>query len=365
MVPFRQYHAYQLLKQLYTSPISETDRVTYYFKQHRALGSKDRQWIRDLVFAIIRHRRFLEVLITQSRRQISPETLVAQVETGVLENVDSYHQIPWFVRYSISDDLAQNLIQNYGEEKAEKLAKLWLTEAPITIRVNTQKISVNELQQKLEYPSFRGAVPEALYFTKRFPLQSTQEFQQGMFEVQDENSQRVAQDIPITKKDVVLDFCAGAGGKSLIFAQKAKHLVLNDTRKTVLQEAKHRLLRAGARNFSLAGSHLRKGSFSVVVVDAPCSGCGVFRRHPEKKLQFSQKLLNNYIRVQRNILKEAIPYVHAEGFLVYITCSLLKAENEEHILYMRSQGWQEVKKSFFPLENGQGDAFFAAYFKKI
>nr|CRI41700.1 Fmu methyltransferase [Chlamydia pneumoniae] len=364
MVPFRQHHAYQLLKQLHTSAISEADRVSYYFKQNRSLGSKDRQWIQNIIFNILRHRRLLETLILDSGEQVTPEALVAKVNEGVLENLDSYSAIPWPVRYSISDDLAHFLVQDYGEERAEEIAKIWLTEAPITIRVNTDKISVKELQEKLEYPSSPGELPEALHFSKRHPLQSTEAFRRGFFEIQDENSQRISQGISLTDKDIVLDFCAGAGGKSLIFAQKAKHVVINDSRKAILQTAKHRLLRAGARNFSLA-DQLRLGSFSVVIVDAPCSGTGVFRRHPEHKWQFSKKLLLNYVRVQKSILKQASAYVGPRGRLVYITCSLLKEENEAHVAYMHSLGWKEVHRKTLPLQVGKGDAFFTSHFQKI
>ncbi|SPN73793.1 Ribosomal RNA small subunit methyltransferase B,16S rRNA methyltransferase B,tRNA and rRNA cytosine-C5-methylases,ribosomal RNA small subunit methyltransferase B,NOL1/NOP2/sun family [Chlamydia serpentis] len=364
MVPFRQHHAYQLLKQLHTSAISEADRVSYYFKQNRSLGSKDRQWIQNIIFNILRHRRLLEALILNSGEQISPETLVSKVEEEVLQNLGSYTDLPWPVRYSISDDLADFLIQDYGEKQAELIAKTWLTEAPITIRVNTDKISLRELQEILEYPSCPGDIPESLHFAKRYPLQSTDAFRRGFFEIQDENSQRIAQDICLTEKDIVLDFCAGAGGKSLIFAQKAKHVVINDSRKSVLQNAKHRLLRAGARNFSLA-DELRLGSFSVVVVDAPCSGTGIYRRHPEHKWQFSKKLLLNYVRAQKNLLKQASSYVGPRGRLVYITCSLLKMENEAHVAHMHALGWKEVRRKVLPLEVGKGDGFYASHFQKI
>ncbi|AGW37578.1 RNA methyltransferase [Chlamydia pecorum PV3056/3] len=367
MVSFRHHHAYQLLQQLYTSPISEADRIAFYCQQHRALGAKDRKWLRNIVFLTMRHRRLLEFLIFRSGEKPSPQSLVAKIEEGVLEDLEAYQEIPWPVRYSISDDLARILVRDFGELEAQRLARVWLTEAPITVRVNTQKTSVGELQKILGYPSSPGElVPEALHFDQRYPLQSTPAFKQGLFELQDEHSQYLALGIPMAKTECVLDFCAGAGGKSLIFAQKAKHVVLHDSRRKVLQKAKSRLLRAGARNFSLqlAQENLRQESFATVVVDAPCSGCGIFRRHPEKKWQFSERLLKNYCRVQREILACAAQYVRRHGRLVYLTCSILKAENEHHCAYMRSLGWKEEKRISLRLEVGKGDGFFAAYFRK-
>lgn len=357
MQPFRLHHLYTLIESLYSTPISETQRIAAYFKQHRSLGSKDRQWISQYIFAIIKHRRLLEMLIHSENQQVSPETLVAMVDSGALENLHD-HPYPWPVRYSVSDDLATCLVRQFGEEEAQQLASIFLEEAPITIRVNTRKIAVEQLQAMLPFPSEQTSEPTVLRFAKRHPLQHTRAFHLGFFEIQDESSQKIAFAIPMGKKDTVLDFCAGAGGKSLIFAQRARHVVLYDSRPSVLQEAKTRLMRAGVHNFSIGKRHMRPRSFPVVVVDAPCSGSGVFRRHIEKKMQFSRSLLQGYIHAQRDILRAASKYVSKGGVLSYITCSILSEENDSQATYMESLGWQQVHKMTIPLCSGQGDGFF-------
>lgn len=362
MVPFRLHHLYTLLNELYTTPIGEVNRVALYFKQHRSLGSKDRQWISARVFAILRHRRLLEALIQRDNQEITPETLVAKVEEGALDDIEKYHDLPWPVKYSVSDDLATCLTEDYGQERAKELAEIFLKEAPCTIRVNTRRTSVEDLQKCLEYPSELGSVPGALRFAKRYPLQHSAAFHRGLFEVQDESSQKITLDIPISKKDRILDFCAGAGGKSLIFAERAHHVVLHDSRKDILEEAKQRLRRAGFRNFSIGEQHLRKNSFSIVVVDAPCTGTGVYRRHPEKKSQFSRKLLTTFSCVQRKILRDAVRYVKPGGKLVYITCSLLSEENEKQVAFMNSLGWEEAHRMHTTLSPESGDGFFSAHF---
>ncbi|SYX08558.1 Ribosomal RNA small subunit methyltransferase B,16S rRNA methyltransferase B,tRNA and rRNA cytosine-C5-methylases,ribosomal RNA small subunit methyltransferase B,NOL1/NOP2/sun family [Chlamydia poikilotherma] len=362
MVPFRLHHLYTLLNELYTTPIGEVNRVALYFKQHRSLGSKDRQWMSTRIFAILRHRRLLEALIQQDNQEVTPETLVAKVEEGALDNIEKYQDFPWPVRYSISDDLAECLIEDYGQERAKELSEIFLQEAPCAIRVNTRRTSVEDLQKCLEYPSEPGSVPGSLRFDKRYPLQHSAAFHRGLFEVQDESSQKITLDIPISKKDRILDFCAGAGGKSLIFAERAHHVVLHDSRKDVLDEAKQRLRRAGIRNFSIGEQHLRRNSFSIVVVDAPCTGTGVFRRYPEKKSQFSKKLLITFSRVQRKILREAMNYVKPGGKLVYITCSLLSEENEKQVAFMKSLGWEEERHMHTALSSESGDGFFSAHF---
>lgn len=362
MIPFRLYHLYALLKAVHSTPLGEANRLAMYFKQHRSLGSKDRQWISSRLFAVLRHQRLLEALLTKENKEISPENLVSKLDEGALENIAAYKEFPWPIRYSVSDDLAVCLIKDYGEEKAQEIAKWFLQEAPLSIRVNTRRISVEDLQQSLGYPCTLGETPGSLNFLKRYPLQSSLAFRQGLFEIQDESSQKITLEIPVTKQDRVLDFCAGAGGKSLILAEKARHVVLHDCRQKILQEAKHRLLRAGLRNFSIQRTKsLKNQRFSLVVVDAPCSGSGVFRRHPEKKILFSRQELLQYSYAQRQILEEAVRYVQKGGRLVYITCSLLSLENEKHSAYMLSLGWKPERITHILAPN-RGDSFFAAHF---
>lgn len=362
MIPFRFHHLYILLDSLFSSPIGESNRVAAYFKEHPSLGSKDRQWINTRIFTILRHRRLLEALVLAEGKEISAQTLVEKVEEGVTENIEQFQHLPWPVRYSISDDLAECLTTDYGEEEAIRLAKIFLEEAPCSIRVNTRRISVDKLQKVLPFPCQRGAAPSSLRFEKRYPLQHTRAFRRGLFEIQDESSQIITNAILIKDSDTVLDFCAGAGGKSLIFAQRARHVTLHDSRPQALEEARHRLSRSGIKNFTIPSQPLKKHSFSLVVVDAPCTGSGVFRRHPEKKLLFSKQLLHNNSIAQEKILKEALAYVAPRGRLVYITCSLMKEENEKHTSWMASQGWKCVKEVKIPLVSRQGDAFFSSHF---
>ncbi|MBQ8498952.1 MAG: RsmB/NOP family class I SAM-dependent RNA methyltransferase [Chlamydia sp.] len=299
----------------------------------------------------------------EEKKEVSPQTLVEKVEEGVTEDVEQFQRFPWAVRYSLSDDLAECLSTDYGEEEALRLAKIFLEEAPCSIRVNTRRISLDKLQEILPFPCHKGAAPSSLRFDKRYPLQHTRAFRRGLFEIQDESSQIITNAILIKDSDTILDFCAGAGGKSLIFAQRARHVTLHDSRPQILEEARQRLCRSGIKNFTIHSSgSIKKQAFSLVVVDAPCTGSGVFRRHPEKKLLFSKKLLLNNAAAQEKILKEAQTYVAPHGRLVYITCSLLKEENEKHISRMMSLGWKCVKEVKIPLISQQGDAFFSVHF---
>lgn len=361
MIPFRHYHLYTVLGSPSRTSMSESDRLALYFKQHRSLGSKDRQWISTQFFTILRYRRLLEVMVTDCGLHVTPETLVAALEQGWLEEADRYRDLPWPVRYSLSDDFAACLVRDYGLRQAEALGEVFLQEAPVFIRVNTAKISVEELQARLPYPCEGGQLPGSLRFAQRYPLQGTREFQQGLFEIQDESSQKIAMEIPITQGEEVLDFCAGAGGKSLVLAEKAHHVVLHDTRSHALQEARRRLLRAGYTNFSLF-THTLEQRFSTVVVDAPCSGSGVFRRCPEKKWKLSHALLHHYRTTQEMILKQASACVAPGGQLVYITCSILSDENEGHREYMHSLGWTPTYSERILPESGGGDGFFTMRF---
>lgn len=358
MISFRLHHLHALVATLYSSPIGETNRVAAYFNAHRALGAKDRRWISQRLFTILRNRRLLEALIGEGKT--SPESLVTMAEQLPEVSLDPF---PWPVRYSISDALAKYLVADYGEEEAIRLASCFLEEAPCFIRVNSPKVSIEALRESLPFPTELGRIPGSLRLKKRYPLLHTPAFRRGWFEVQDESSQEAVANIPLHPSDQVLDFCAGSGGKSLAVAAHVRHVILHDTRKHVLQEAQLRSRRAGYKNISVA-KKLRPGSFSVVLVDAPCTGSGVYRRRPEQKELFSEALLWGCVHAQRRILKEAMQYVQPGGLLVYMTCSLLSHENERQVEWFRTSDWEVEQQVHYPLLSGGGDGFFSCHLRK-
>ena len=174
----------------------------------------------------------------------------------------------------------------------------------------------------------------------------------------------------------MLDYCGGAGGKTLAFAPFMRNkgqIFVHDIRKSVLLEAKRRLRRAGVQNCQfhwdkqqLLGQLKKKVDW--VVCDVPCSGSGTIRRHPELKWKFSVERLEELMSVQQKILNEAAMFVRSNGRIVYITCSLLEGENMAQVLKFNAEKGFEIENGevfqTFPKSDGM-DGFFAVTLKKI
>ena len=201
-----------------------------------------------------------------------------------------------------------------------------------------------------------------------------EEFKKGYFEVQDEASQLIAELIAIEPGMRFLDYCAGSGGKSLAIAPRLKErgqLFLHDIRPRALLEARKRLKRAGIQNAQLLpadspNKRLLKMKMDWVLVDAPCTGTGTFRRNPDMKWKFEDQLLPRIIQEQREIFEEALSFLKPGGHIVYATCSVLPQENLHQAAYFLDRfPLEQIGEPFssIPL-TGEMDGFFGVVFKK-
>ena len=183
--------------------------------------------------------------------------------------------------------------------------------------------------------------PLGLMVAEKTRLLSLPEYKEGLFEIQDESSQIIAQQVDVRPGEKVLDFCGGSGGKSLAFGPQMQNLgviYVHDVRDSMLRQAKLRLRRAGVKNYMLLhprhpylGRILRKCDW--VLVDAPCTGSGTYRRNPEQKWSYSDELLWKYVAQQREIFADALRFVKPGGTIVYATCSILDEENIDQVKY--------------------------------
>jgi 16S rRNA C967 or C1407 C5-methylase (RsmB/RsmF family) len=269
--------------------------------------------------------------------------------------------------------LWEALLQAYGAESAEKVADALQSEAPVTIRANLLKTTQQALYEQLSprFPSLKKlSSPAALTFGKREPLFSLPEFKEGLFEVQDEGSQQVAELMAVAPGDQVVDYCSGSGGKTLAFAPKMGgkgQIYLHDIRLSALAQAKKRLRRAGVQNGQcLPSDHPKwrqlEEKVDWILVDAPCSGSGTLRRNPEMKFFIDSSLVARLVQEQRSIFDQAIRLLKPGGKLVYATCSLLPAENGEQLSWFLDRypiALERPPLAILP-EIGGPDAFFAA-----
>ncbi|CAF23121.1 RsmB/NOP family class I SAM-dependent RNA methyltransferase [Candidatus Protochlamydia amoebophila] len=372
-IPFRDYHLFSLLEAYDRQTLPLDLFISHYFREHSSLGSKDRGFLAETIYALIRWKGLLEYLAPSSSWQ--EKYIVYQ--TTDLSKMQAREDIPLHARVSFPSHLFELFEECYGVEKAVNLCLINNTTAPTTIRVNRIKTTRDSLfkrwegQYKISHTRYSS---EGIIFHKKINFFSLPEFKEGLFEVQDEGSQLLAQLVRPKPGDQVLDYCAGSGGKTLAFAPHMEHrgqIYLHDIRPFALQEAKKRLKRAGIQNSQILLpnspqlSKLKK-KMNWILVDAPCTGTGTLRRNPDMKWKFDETVLPRLIGQQRTIFEKALSFLHPEGHIVYGTCSMLNAENQNQLEHFIKTYSLEVEGEIFQTIPAQGemDGFFGVVLKR-
>ncbi len=252
---------------------------------------------------------------------------------------------PDHVRAECPDWCAPMLEQAFGDDWIGE-GRALAARPPLDLRVNTLKASRDKVVKALARAGARPAelaphgirIPPVDGFGRHPNVTAEPSFQKGWFEVQDEGSQIVAHLAAPEGGAQVFDYCAGAGGKTLAIAAAMENrgqVHAYDADKNRLAPIFERLKRAGTRNVQVheAGGDLSAlaGSFDVVVVDAPCTGSGTWRRRPDAKWRLSEQALQTRLAEQRDVLDAASSFVKPGGQLVYITCSVFPEENNAQI----------------------------------
>lgn len=358
-----------------TSPIDYY--VSRYFREHHALGSKDRAFISEEVYRLIRWKGLVDFVLQEQNMPISWKARLDVMPT--LSQHLSREDIPLHIRVSMPKELFCQLVRSWGHAEAEAIALASNEQAPTFVRVNALKTTRDDLLarwQSQDYAVSKGQeCDDAILFHKKIHFFSLPEFREGLFEVQDEGSQLVAKMCAAKSHEQVLDFCAGSGGKALAFAPQmggTGQIYLHDVRKHALIEAKKRLKRAGIQNAQIvhAEEHKKlkslKKTMDWVIVDAPCSGSGTLRRNPDMKWKYTDEMLERLVSEQRVIFEQALSYVRPEGMILYATCSILSQENQEQVEhFLKTYPIEQVGPLFACLpERGKKDGFFACLFQK-
>lgn len=357
---FRHYHLIKILEAFEQQAHPLDLFIQHYFRAHHAIGSKDRLWISDTLYALMRYKRLLK-----------DQGPAAAVENW--NNLD-LQQVPF--EASLPQE-AFDLLQWMPHEALQSLCLAMYERAPTTLRANTLKITRDQLLTQLgaHFPVQAGKYsPTALHVMARRNLHGMQEFKEGLFEIQDEGSQLLAELVRPQSTDRVLDYCAGSGGKSLAMGARMKNqgsLFLHDSRPYVLKEAAKRLQRAGITNAHFGRNNSWYNSMDWVLVDAPCTGSGTWRRSPDAKWRWSKEMLNRLIIQQRAVFQEALLYLKRQGFIVYATCSLFQEENQmQAAFFQREFGVRMVEQEFQSWPHSEGaqslamDGFYGVVFQK-
>ncbi len=343
-----------------------------YFRQHKSIGSKDRAEISEAVYFLIRWKRLIDFKL----KNPDWEKRVRLLNTLDLKKITKDESIPESIRASFPDDLYETLKKSFGD-KTFQIALNLNEKAPTYLRFNPLKTDRNSLIQELKAfePEKTKHSPLGILLKKKGALFGLESFKKGMFEMQDEASQLVALKVKAKPGDRVLDYCAGAGGKTLAFAPQMKgkgQIYLHDIRKGILFQAKKRLKRAGIQNAQIMHFseeeklNKLKEFFDWILVDAPCSGSGTYRRNPDMKEKFNLEMLDRIVLEQRAIFEKALTLLSPNGTIVYATCSLFKEENQEQVDYfIKNHGLELVEPPFQSIpEKGEMDGLYAAVFKR-
>ena len=381
MTPGAQVEAaIQLIAAIGDGRAPADDVVCEWFRRHRFAGAKDRGAISGHVYAVLRHRASIDWWIERVGGAVpSPRPRVlaalALVEGWSVAAIDracdgdrfrppplspgerrlldglggrslAHPEMPPDMRDNYPAWLHPHLEAVFGAELRSEMAAL-NDNAPLDLRVNLLRAEGRRsVREALAAEGVRAEPtplsPLGLRVRERIPLATLRVFKEGLVEVQDEGSQ-VASFLADARPGMrVVDFCAGAGGKTLALAAQMRnqgHLVACDVSERRLERATQRLRRAGAsivQRQPLWGARDKwvkrhKGGFDRVFVDAPCTGTGTWRRNPDAKWRLEPKDLDELVALQAEILDSAQRLVKPGGRLVYVTCSLLAEEDERQV----------------------------------
>lgn len=362
----------ELLEAIEAAPRRPADGVAHdFFRARRFIGSGDRRAVAGRAWQVLRAWRrlawWLEGVVATPRLrlaallllegwtpdgvrqaysggQYAPEALTA-AERGALARLAGHTldhpAMPEAVRLELPDWIYPMLAAQYGPALPAEAAA-WLIEAPLDLRANLLKTTREAARAALAAEGIEAVPtplsPWGLRIAGRLPVTTGAAFRDGLVEIQDEGSQIVALLADARPGQRVADICAGAGGKTLALAMTMEnrgHIVACDVSAPRLDGALRRLRRAGAHNVE---RHLivpgdkwakrRAGTFDRVLVDAPCTGTGTWRRNPDARLRLSAQDLAELTVRQAAILDDAAGLVRKGGRLIYATCSVLDAEDE-------------------------------------
>jgi 16S rRNA (cytosine967-C5)-methyltransferase len=347
--------------------------ISAFFRRHKALGVRERHTLAETVYAVVRQRLLLQHLAQGGSGALERRLAMLgwQGASSFLRGALGPHEQKWLadvskidraalpakLRHNLPDWLAGQLREALGDE-FEALAEALNQPAPLDLRVNTHKTKREPAQAALAEAGITAVPtpysPWGLRVEGKPALNRAAPFTDGWVEVQDEGSQLLAVLTDAKRGEMVVDFCAGAGGKTLALGAAMRNtgrLYALDISGHRLDALKPRLARSGLSNVHpVQIAHERDdrikrlaGKIDRVLVDAPCSGLGTLRRNPDLKWRQSPKAVLELQAKQRAILAAAASMLKPGGRLVYATCSLLAAENEEVVRGFEADQAQEFE----------------------
>lgn len=386
-----------------------------FFREHPLAGQNDRAIIAEIVFGILRHRFFLERLTEKATPRALLLAYLVKFEgmnLRELDNLINESEAKWLahikavtltsqplvIQAEIPEWLMEKLQKFLPDDEILKLGQALQLPAPLDLRVNTLLAKREEILTALNQKGIEAHLtpysPVGIRLTGKPAINKDPLFLSGKIEVQDEGSQILGYLLAPRRGEMIVDFCAGAGGKALMLGalmQSRGRIYAFDISEKRLNNLKPRLKRSGLSNLhpqrisSENDARLKRlyGKIDRVLVDVPCSGLGTLRRNPDLKWRQTPQSIEELKVKQAVILSSAANLLKPGGRLVYATCSLLPEENQEIIEHFLSQDTRFsqlncaklLAQQGIPLDTGeylqlspalhQTDGFFAAVLERI
>ena len=384
--------------------------LSAYFQQHHALGQTARAFIAESVFGVLRHKRTLDWLTGNgeprtlllawlarfsgsSVRELASALAAGEIESMARLKAVDLKTLPIPVRAEFPDWIYERIAAIYSLDDVVSLGRALQEAAPLDLRVNTLRADRESTLRALMETGIEARAtlysPVGIRVGGKPPLNRHALFTSGAIEVQDEGSQLVGYLLAPRRHELVVDFCAGAGGKSLMLGammHSQGRVYAFDVSPARLARMRPRLKRSGLSNLHphlLRNEHDVKikrlaGKIDRVLVDAPCSGLGTLRRNPDLKWRQSPRSVSELCAKQTSILSAASTLLKRGGRVVYATCSLLPEENDaivdaflaEHPDFSALDCGELLRQHGIPLASGERlrlrpdvhgtDGFFAA-----
>ncbi len=392
MTPNARYAAaIDILDMIFSGEPAEKT-LTNWARSNRYAGSKDRAAVRDIVFDCLRCKRsFMHSAGFSTARGcvaghiLKNDNVITDVFTGEkfapakltdgelqsLE-VEKKPAAP-SVLFDLPDWITPKLQSSLGDE-SETIFIALQNRGALDLRVNTRKSDVGAAQSALmkediqtETLDISSTALRVLTNPRRVALSTA--YKEGLVEIQDAGSQAIVDALPVAKTKTIMDYCAGGGGKSLAIAAKVTNdvkLFAYDQSQARMGDLPARAKRAGATVKVLIDDPISQDTqYDLVLLDVPCSGTGAWRRNPDGKWRFTQQDLDTLCETQQTILRSAQELVTPNGYLAYVTCSLLFDENENQIeTFLKDHpDWESLSRKKFLPSRGT-DGFFLEVLQK-
>ena len=381
------------------APVNKS--ILNWFRSNRFAGSKDRFAIREIIFNCLRYQRSslwsfkliglpengrslvigtlcrenIEILAYFNGKTYCPDKISEREQSAVDCVNESLLKAPISVMLDFPEFLEKELFVSLGEALRDTMLHL-NRRAQVYLRVNLMKSTVDAVIKSLlsegvlvkKCPTTSSGL---LVLNKVSKIEKTKAYIEGRVEIQDISSQAVIEFINPQPNMMILDYCAGGGGKTLAIASFTRgkgQFFAYDKNENRMNDLRERSKRSGVKVKILKTDQLFeiKSKFNLVLADVPCSGIGAWRRNPGGKWWLTLEKLGGLLEEQRKILLEASEQVLVGGCFVYVTCSLLYSENRKQIRWFLSNNthfYLDKDKIISPLEGGDG--FYVCLLKRI